>query len=96
VDPGQLGPGLVVAPIDDQQRPQPALGLVVPHQPLGDVGERLERDDVLAIEAEHVGERPLGAREVVEVPVAAAEDDVGGDVIRVLLEAGKENVQRSL
>ena len=49
--PSQLVPGIVVAPVDRQQRPEPALRLVEPEQALGDVGQRLERDHVFAVQA---------------------------------------------
>ena len=94
ITPVPLIPGVVVAPVDGQQRPEPALGLVESEQALGDVGQRLERDDVLAIQGKHVGERGLGGRKVAQVQMAAAEHDAGRDVVRVKREAGPEQLER--
>jgi hypothetical protein len=61
---------------------------------LGDLGERLQRDDVLGIEAGDVGEGGLGLGVPAQVELAAAQDDAGRDVVRVKLQTGAQNAQR--
>jgi hypothetical protein len=62
-------------------------------EPLVDVGQCLERDDVLAVEREDVGEGRLGGRQIAQVEVTPTEHDAGGDVIRMVQQAGLEQLE---
>ncbi len=73
---------------------QPAFRDIEVVQPLVDVGERLERDDVLAVQLEHVGERGFGRGEIAEIEVTPTQDDTRGDVVGMELQAGTQQVER--
>ena len=96
LDPLELLAGVVVAPVHGEQCVEPALGVVELEQTFADVGQGLQRDDVLAVEIEHVEERGLRGVHVAHVHVTAAQHDAGRDVVGMDLEAGAEEFEGAL
>jgi hypothetical protein len=89
----QLFPCLLIASIYCDQATQPALGVTISLQPLVDIRKRLERDDVLVVQAQHVRKGRFRRGKVTEILMAPAEHDARWDVIGVELQPGGQQLQ---
>ena len=71
---------------------EPGGGLVQSAGSLGDIGQRLEGNDILGIKFEGAAERHLSFCVLLEVEATPPPDDVAGDVPRVAFEANSQDL----
>jgi hypothetical protein len=82
-----------VTPIELEESLEPLNCLLEPPGSLGDFGQTLEGDHILWIEVGHPEERPFSVGIGTSVEVAAALDNVRGNVARVLDQANGEELE---
>ena len=83
---GQRLRGVPVHRVDGEQLTEPVDRYVQPIGTAGNVGENLQRQHVLGIQAQHLAEHRFGSRVVLLLEQAAPVHDVGADIVGVKLQ----------
>ena len=87
--------GVVIASVDFKQASEMACCIVEVSLAFADLGQRLQGDDILAVQLQHVLKCMLSLGVVAQVEVAAAQHDAGRDVVRPLGHPFRQDLERA-